>query len=170
MDTNEQKDPKVEQTPSPLELCEKEREEYLNGWKRAKADLINYQKDEAKRLEEFAKYASVRILEDLIPVLDSFAALERSIEGEPRLEGVSRRDLEGMRFIRAQLEDILKKQGLERIVFEAGAPFDPAVHESVGEIASMHPPGTIVEEIERGYRVQGRVVRPVRVKLSKSTS
>ena len=157
-----------ESTESELTRCLKEREEYLNGWKRAKADFINYQREENKRFEEIAKFASLGLIEDFIPVLDSFAALERSIEGEPRLEGVSRRDLDGMRLIHAQCEDVLKKKGLERIPFTSGGAFDPKIHESVGEIESVHPPGTLAEEIERGYALEERVVRAARVKLSKA--
>ena len=55
-----------------LKKCEAERQEYLDGWKRARADFINYQKDEARRFEEFAKFASAALLEDLLLVLDSF--------------------------------------------------------------------------------------------------
>ena len=66
-----------------LEKCLKEKEDYLNGWKRAKADLINYQKDEARRFEEVLKFGNIELIKDFIPVLDSFAALERTLEGEP---------------------------------------------------------------------------------------
>jgi molecular chaperone GrpE len=161
MDIEEKKNENsVSEDPTKQNTCEQEREEYLNGWKRAKADLINYQKEEAKRLEEFAKFSSLRVLEDLIPVLDSFDLAISMMEKEGTTE-------KGVYMIRTQLEDVLKKQGLERVPFQAGALFDPKLHESVGEIESTHPPGTLAEEIERGYSMQGRVVRPVRVKLAK---
>lgn len=156
-----------------LEKCEKEKEDYLNGWKRAKADLINYQKDEAKRFEELIKFGTLDMIRDFIPVLDSFAALERTLEGEPRLDNQSGRDLAdvvGFRLIRIQLEDLLKKNGLERMTVNPGQSFDPAFHESVGEIESDYPVGSVVLEIERGYLLNGRVVRPARVKLSKAQS
>ena len=145
-----------------LMQLEKERDEYLNGWKRAKADFINYQKDESKRLEEFAKFAATGIIEDIVPVLDSFDLAIAMMEKQGSAE-------KGVHMIRSQLEDVLRKQGLERIPFVPGAPFDPRMHESVGEMESVHPPGTIAEEAERGYRLGGRVIRPARVKLAKQT-
>jgi len=144
-----------------LERALKEKEEYLNGWKRAKADLINYQKEESKRFEEIAKFAALGLLEDLIPVLDSFDLAISMLEKEGKAE-------RGMYMIRTQFEDVLKKQGLERIPFSPGSPFDPKQHEAVGEIESTHPPGTLAEEIERGYVIGGRTVRAARVKLSKA--
>ncbi len=145
---------------SELEQCTKERDEYLNGWKRAKADLINYQKDESKRLETFAKFAALGLIEDFIPVLDSFDLALSVMEKNGTAE-------KGVYMIRAQFEDVLKKQGLERRPFSKGVPFDPNIHESVGEMESESPPGTLAEEVERGYMLQGRVVRPMRVKLAK---
>jgi len=163
-----------------LEKCLKEKEDYLNGWKRAKADLINYQKDEARRFEEVLKFGNIELIKDFIPVLDSFAALERTLEGEPlasldasrsgRPDNQSGRDLAdvvGFRLIRIQLDDLLKKSGLERIITKPGQSFDPAFHESVGEIESGEQPGSIAHEIESGYTLNGRVVRPARVKLAK---
>jgi len=149
-----------------LEELKKQCEEYLNGWKRAKADLINYQKDEQKRLEEIAKFSNWDLVRDLVTVLDSFAALERSMEGEPRPDRLGR-DLAGLLMIRSQLEDALKRRGLERITVIAGQAFDPSLQEAIGEAESDKPVGTVAEEIERGYLLSGRVIRPARVKLSK---
>ena len=74
----------------------------------------------------------------------------------------------GIYMIRAQLEDLLRKRGLERMVIAIGSQFDPNLHESVGEVEAAQPPGAIAMEIERGYLLNGRVLRPARVKLSKS--
>ena len=86
-----------------LVKAEKERDEYLNGWKRAKADLINYQKEEMARMEEAVKYGSERLMRDAIAVLDSFdlaLAMVKGREGTPETEGLAR--------IRSQLEQLLK--------------------------------------------------------------
>ncbi len=146
-----------------LEKCEKDKEEYLNGWKRAKADLINYQKEEAKRLEELLKFGNIDLIRDFIPVLDSFDLALTVLEKEGKAE-------KGIYMIRAQLEDVLKKRGFERMTVAVGNPFDPNLHESVGEIESGEPAGTIAMEVERGYLLNGRVVRPARVKLAKTKS
>ena len=168
-----------EKIKNELEKCRTEKEEYLNGWKRAKADYINYQKDEAKRFEEIAKFSNWDLTLDLLPVLDSFAALERSIGGEPRPNGKLGQDLgiaalgkeskidKGVYMIWAQLENTLKKRGLEKIEVSAGGKFDPAFHEAISEAESDQPAGTILEELEHGYNLNGRVIRPAKVKLAK---
>lgn len=144
-----------------LEQAKKERDEYLNGWKRAKADLINYQKDETKRFEEVVKFANISIVRDIINVLDSFDLAISTLEKQGPVE-------RGIYMIRAQLEDALKKHGLERMAVSAGQPFDPNLHETIGEIESSQSLGTIVEEIEHGYFLNGKIVRPARVKISKN--
>jgi molecular chaperone GrpE len=155
-----------------LSRCAAERDEYLNGWKRAKADLINYQRDEGKRSEELAKWSVMSLVRDLIPVLDSFdlalASLAKKPKGGGERGAVEAGTVSGIERIRSQLEEVLKRRGLERIVVAPGHAFDPSVHEAIGEVASESPPGTVAEEIERGYELHGKVVRPVRVMLAKS--
>jgi molecular chaperone GrpE len=143
-----------------LSKCQKEREEYLDGWKRAKADLINYKKDEAKRFELVAKFANETIIQGLISVLDSFDLAVIVLEKEGKAE-------KGVYLIRSQLEDVLKKYGLERIIISVGQPFDPALQEAIAVVDSEKPPGTVLEEIERGYLLNGKLIRPARVKVSK---
>jgi len=143
-------------------------DEYLNSWKRAAADLINYKKDEGRRMEEFAEYSAMKILKELLPVLDSFAALERVAQGEPRPE--TGRELEGLMAIKKQLEDFLKKQNVERIKVSPGDSLDLNVHEPVLEVESADHPelaGKIIEELSPGYKLGSRVIRPVKVKINK---
>ena len=151
-----------EETENPLGRCEKERDEYLDGWKRAKADLANYKKDEAKRFEEIIKFGQTSLIRDLIIILDSFdlALISKEIQSDPDRE-------KGLYLIRQQLEDILSKNGLERIMISAGDAFDPAFHEALGEIESDKPSGAIAAEVERGYLLNGKLIRPARVKISK---
>lgn len=144
-----------------LEAAAKERDEYLNGWRRAKADLINYKNEELKRLEEVVKFGNEDLIRDCVTVLDSFdlaiVALEKAGNGD-----------RGVSLIRGQLEDALKRRGVERIVISVGQPFDPALHESIGEAESgAVSSGMIAEEVERGYLMHGRVLRPARVKIEK---
>ncbi|MCX6702390.1 MAG: nucleotide exchange factor GrpE [Candidatus Wolfebacteria bacterium] len=135
--------------------CQKEKEEYLDGWKRAKAELINYKKDEIKRLEEVLKFGQESLIKEILVVLDSFDLAIISEGGE------------GLRLIKQQLEDVLKKNGLERIKIEAGEIFNPALHEAVSEVESDKPSGAIVEESGKGYLLNGKVVRPARVVVAK---
>lgn len=146
-----------------LEKCGKEREEYLAGWQRAKADFVNYKKEELQRFEEIAKYATEDLIKELILVLDNFdlglAALEKAGPVE-----------KGVYMIRAQIADVLKKRGLERIGISVGQPYDPRVAEAIVEVVSEAPAGAVVEEIESGWRLYDKIIRPARVKVSKGQS
>lgn len=151
-------------TPEKLEemLAEAEgkRDEYLAGWQRAKADYLNYKKEEHERLSEIAKYTSEDMLREMVTVLDSFDLGLRALEKSGPVE-------KGVYMIKAQIEDILKKRGLEKITLKPGDGFNPATTEAIAEMESEHPPGTVAEEIEPGYRLYDKVIRPARVRLSK---
>src|SRR3989338_3219172 len=140
--------------------CQKERDEYLDGWKRAKADLINYKKDEAKRFETIIKFSQEAIVRDLINILDSFDLAILALEREDKAE-------KGIYLIKSQLEDNLKKYGLEKVIVSVNQPFDPNLQEAIVAIESDKPSGTIVEEIEKGYLLNGKLIRPARVKVAK---
>jgi len=142
------------------EKLKKERDEYLSGWQRAKADFINYKKDELKRLEEVARYGSEELMGELITILDNFDLGLQALEKSGPVE-------KGVYIIRTQIEDVLKRRGLERINLKPGDKFDPTVAEAIAEVESDKPAGTIVEEIESGWRLYDKIVRPARVKVSK---
>jgi len=137
---------------------EKERDEYLNGWKRAKADSINQQKDEMKRMEEIMKFANADIIKDLLLVLDSFElSMLATKDSEAR---------KGIEIIYSQLEKILNKQGLEKIK-SLGEKFDPALHEAMLQEESNKESGTILEEMVKGWKLNGKVIRPTKVKIAR---
>ncbi|MEW6617161.1 MAG: nucleotide exchange factor GrpE [Patescibacteria group bacterium] len=150
---------KEEEKESELEVCMKKCDEYLEGWKRAKADFLNYKKEEAGRISELMKFGNESIMFDLITVLDSFN-LGISLSNDETAK-------KGMLLIKTQLEDILKRYGLEKISIERGGTFDPKTQEAVDEIISDYPEGTVAEELEKGYTLSGKVIRPIKVKLSK---
>ncbi len=143
-----------------LAETEKQRDEYLAGWQRTKADFINYKKEEMKHLEDVARYGSEDLLKDLIGVLDNFDLALRTMEKTGTVE-------RGIYLIRSQIEDILKKRGLEKVSVKAGDEFDPMIAEAMTEVVSERPQGTIVEEVEPGYRLGDKILRPARVILSK---
>lgn len=159
-------EPKKEEKKSAGELqgkltkCEKEKEEYLDGWKRAKADFVNYKNEEAQRFENFYRMNQEVIMRELIAVLDSFELGISSSGGEAI-------EKKGVELIRNQLENALKKHGVEKIKVSLGDKFDPSKHEAVAEIESEKPAGTIIEEIEQGYMFLGKILRPARVKVAK---
>ena len=121
-------------------------EEYLNNWKRAQADFVNYKKDEEKRMRDFVKFANEDVI---LEILDAVANLELAAE-----HGKD----EGLKQIAKQFETVLKKYGVERIV-AAGQKFDPALHEAVDAIDDTK--GLV--EVRSGYTMHGRVIRPSRV-------
>ena len=150
---------KTKKLKDELKKCEGEKKEYLDGWQRSKADFINYKKDETKRAEEMVQFLSVGLIDELLPVLDSFdLAVGHNLP--PEIE-------RGVLLIRSQFEDILKKRGLEPIKIGPDEQFNPERHESVGEEESDKPLGAIIQEIQKGYLFRGRVLRPARVKISK---
>ncbi|MBI2506776.1 MAG: nucleotide exchange factor GrpE [Candidatus Colwellbacteria bacterium] len=163
---------KEEQKPeSEVENLKKEKEEYLDGWKRAKADLINYKKDELRRLEEVARFGSESLILELISILDDFDLALATLEKQPASaeatagKGASER---GIYLIRSRFEEILKRRGLERIEVKVGDKFNPAFHEAIMTVGSQaEQADTIAEEIEAGYTLHGKVIRPTRVKVFK---
>ncbi len=144
-----------------IQKLSRECDEYLNGWKRAKADLANYKKDEMKRLEELARFANEDIIRDLLNILDSFELALRAMEKSGEVE-------KGVYLIQNQLEDLLRRRGLEKIDVQEGQLFDPGVHEAVMVIdGPKEKGGLIAQEIERGYVLNGKIVRPTKVKVYK---
>ena len=156
----ETKQPEKKGEENELSKYRKERDEYLDGWKRAKAELINYKKDEAKRFEMVIKLANEDLIKELLLVLDSFELGLASLEKE----GLAQK---GTYLIRSQFKDILKSYGLEEMATSVGEKFNPNICETVVEIESSQPAGTVIEEVEKGYLLNGRVIRPARVKIAK---
>ena len=137
--------------PSDLEVCKKQAEEYLNNWKRERADFINYKKDEAKRLEEFFKFANEGLILEVIEVLDDLEiALKHGNGGSG-----------GLRQIMKKFTDWLKKYGVEKIKVD-GEKFNPLLHEAI----ETEKEGDSIEEVRPGYTMHGRVIRPARVKIT----
>lgn len=137
---------------------EKEKDEYLNGWKRAKADYINLQKDEMKQLGEVLKFGNAELIKELLTVLDSFElSLMATKDPEAR---------KGIEIIYSQLEKILNKQGLGKIK-ALGEKFDPALHETMMQEESDKESGTILEEMVKGWKLNDKVIRPTKVKIAK---
>lgn len=131
-----------------FEKCKKQAEEYLNNWKRERADFINYKKDETKRLEEFVKFANEGLILEVIDILDDLELAAKQMS-----DG-------GLDQVVKKFRDLLAKYGVERI--KSNGKFNPLIHEAVeGEGEGE------VEEVRAGYLMHGRVIRPARVKIKK---
>ena len=141
-----------------LQEAREEASSYLDDLKRVAADFDNYRRRATREIGEATQRAAERLVTELLPVLDTFdaaLAFEPTTEAEEKL-------LAGMHRTREQLLTILNDQGLE-IVPSVGEPFDPEIHEAV--MAPNEGSGRLVvkEELRRGYRLKGRLVRPALV-------
>ena len=140
-----------------------ERDEFLSLLQHVKADYANYQKRVSRDLQAARQFAIQPLVADLLPVLDN---LERALESS-QAAGDGAGLVEGVNLICRQLRDVLAKHGLVPIE-AAGQPFDPAFHEAVAQQPSgEHPDKTVLQELEKGYRLHDRVVRPAKVLISK---
>ncbi len=144
----------------------KQLEEYKLGWQRALADYQNLQKETAARRAELVSMSEQQILEDFIPVYDNFKkAFDAKSDGAWSPEQESW--VIGIQYIRKQFADILKQYNVEEIK-TVGQKLDTRVHDAAGdEEVEGKTPGTIVREIDGGYTMGGRVIKPARVIVAK---
>lgn len=143
-----------------IELEDKN-QEYLNGWKRAKADFVNYQREEAERVEHLGRMMSEGLIRELITVLDSFELALLAIS-----KTADREVVRGVEMIKAQLTEVFKRSGVERIEVKIGEVFNPILQEAVGVVKTEGPSDVIIEILDSGYRMGEKVIRPARVKVS----
>jgi molecular chaperone GrpE len=130
------------------EDLQKQCDEYLNGWKRAKADLMNLQNDSARERTEWIQFASARSLDRLLPVVDTLRA---AYEHDPKLVDVIRK-----------LDDYLRGEGITEIPTEG--KYDHSFHEVIGrEKKEGAESGTIIVVAQRGYKLQEKILRPAKV-------
>lgn len=129
---------------------------------RLQADFENLKKRVERERDEFTRRASVRLVTSLLPVVDN---LERAVSSN-RPEDSDSAFRAGVELIHRQLLDALRREGL-RPVEALGRPFDPNVHEAVAtETTSGLPPNTVIEELQRGYLLHERLLRPALVCVS----
>jgi molecular chaperone GrpE len=134
-----------------------ERDEYLADLQRLAAEFENYRKRAARDQERLVAHAHERLVRELLPILDD---LERALEAAERHEEAALVD--GVKLVEQSLRQALVKEGLTEI--DTDCPFDPHVHEAL--LTQQHEqaePGSVLEVVQRGYRLGDRVVRPARV-------
>ncbi|MGZ4913683.1 MAG: nucleotide exchange factor GrpE [Halobacteriota archaeon] len=145
-----------------LDKVKQQNEEYLSRLQRLQADFENFKRRTKASNEEFSKYASFDLIEELLSVSDN---LERAAEafGAEDVEGTS----QGIRLIYKQFCGILSKAGVTKVK-SVGEQFDPRVHEAVMSVSyADRPDNMVVEEIQKGYRLYDKVIRPSKVKVNK---
>ncbi|HDL75114.1 MAG TPA: nucleotide exchange factor GrpE [bacterium] len=145
-----------------LEECKKQKDEYLAGWQRSKADFLNYKKEEMERISELLKYANEELILKILPILDNFnlATKEKNVLKNDQI-------IQGFLQIKIQLENLLKSYGIEEIR-TIREKFDPSIHEIVEQVEKRgRESGIITEEIQKGYKLNNKVIRPAKVKVIK---
>lgn len=150
-----------EQLQIDLEEAKSKAEEYYNHLQRLKAEFDNFRKRTVKEKEEAAKYASERIVLSLLPILDNFERALESTKSNKDFESFS----QGVEMILRQLQKVLENEGLKS--FDViGSEFDPNLHEALIREESDQDENIILEELQKGYCLKDKVIRPSRVKVS----
>jgi len=175
---------------SKITEMEKKCEDYLSGWQRAQADLVNYKKDESRRMEGLVKFANEVILVELISFMDEYDIALGHLPKKVRNE--NKEWASGLDSIVKKFSQFLEKMGIKKIK-TVGEVFDPLKHESVGQVeyqgsqkskdqgqkpegkvdvvveevqASSGQADKVVEEVQAGYEMHGKVIRPAKIKIA----
>ncbi len=160
-----EKEKEIDELKKKLEEKEKEIKEHHDRLLRLAADFENYKKRTAKEKEEWTKFANEDLLRAILPFIDN---LERAVNHAQKVSdtGVL---IEGVRLTLQQLLQALNKFGLS--TFESvGKPFDPTVHQAMLVVKTdQHEPNQVVEEFQKGYLLNERLLRPATVSVSKAT-
>jgi molecular chaperone GrpE len=156
VEKNESAEQAVSAEETELEALRNENEELIDTLQHLQADFDNYRKRAARDQESLVARAGERIVKELLPILDD---LERALEAAEQHEEAKLED--GVRLVHRQLEQLLAKEGLALV--ETEGRFDPHVHEALLTQPSDADEGSVIEVLQKGYRLGDRVLRPARV-------
>lgn len=143
-----------------LAACEKEKQEYQDGWQRARADFLNYKRRTEEESSQKAAQGVAKYVETLLPLLDSFALATKGTAWDNADANFKK----GFEMIRSQLDTILKD--LKVITIDPkGAAFDPRYHEAIMEqaVTNAAEHNTVIETVQPGYQIGDTVIRAARV-------
>jgi len=159
---------KIKKLREELKAVRKERDEYLTGWQRAKADFINARKDEEKSRAEFVKSANKELVLDILTTLDNF---DMAFANKEAWEKVDKSWRTGVEYIYNQLLGTLEQNGLNQLV-PLGQEFDPNIHTSVESVPVEKPEDEhkILEVVQKGYTLHGSLIRSPKVKVGTVSS
>ena len=162
-DVEQAEAPANDAAADPVEELRREKDALQDRLLRTAAEFDNYRKRMERERGEFAAYASGEVILDLLPIIDNFErALQAPATGEPDAFR------KGIELIHKQMLDLLRKRGVKPI--EAlGAMFDPNFHQAViQESSAEHKEGEVMQELQRGYMLGERLLRPAMVKVAKA--
>jgi molecular chaperone GrpE len=139
--------------------------DYMNRWQHAQADFANYKRRAQQDQQQMQRALAVEAARLILPALDSFERAFATLP--PSLQQLTW--ISGVELIRLQLESALNMIGIRLIEAAPGQPFDPAKHEPIGEVESAeHPAGSVAVVVQRGYQIEGYILRPALVQLAKA--
>ncbi|SFE99887.1 molecular chaperone GrpE [Paenibacillus catalpae] len=157
-----QQQEEVVQEDSRLEELAKLAEENQQRYLRAQADFDNFRRRTQKEKEDLAQYASMKLIGQLLPVVDNFERAVTAATANQDFDALAK----GVDMIFRQLEQTLQQEGLKAME-AVGEPFNPEFHQAIMTVESEeHEEGIIVEEVQKGYILKDRVLRPAMVKVS----
>lgn len=137
-------------------------DEYQGRALRVQADFDNFRRRTQKEKEELAQYATSKLVGELLPVLDNFERAIATAPATPEFEAFNK----GVNMIFQQLEGVLKSEGLAAME-TVGQPFNPEYHQAIMQVESEeHEEGIVTEEVQKGYLLKDKVLRPAMVKVS----
>jgi molecular chaperone GrpE len=152
----------LEDLRAAIESLQKEKDELFGKLQRVSADYANFQKRVPRQIADTIGYEKERIIKALLPVLDNFEHTLQNARSAEK-DGL----VKGIRIIYDQLLDVLKSHNVEQ-VDALGEKFDPVVHEAMTQQTNLQKEeGVVLEEFQKGYRLNGRVIRPSRVVVNK---
>lgn len=162
-DSQKAKKSELEELHQTIESLQKEKDELLGKLQRVSADYANYQKRTPRQIADTVGYEKERIIKTLLPVLDNF---EHTLQNAYSAEDIDVL-VKGIRIVYDQLIDVLKSHNVEQI--EAlGEKFDPAVHQAMTRQTDPNKQDdTVLEEFQKGYKLNDRVIRPSKVIVNK---
>lgn len=156
-------DERLAELKEKLAVCLKEKQEYLDGWQRAKADLVNARRRDEEDKREFIKFANERLIDSLIPVLESF---ELAMANREVWEKADKNWRTGVEYIYSQLKKVLGDEGLAELN-PVGEKFSEQKHEAVEFVAVSDESKNhvVLEVVQKGYSLNGRILKPPKVKV-----
>jgi molecular chaperone GrpE len=148
-----------------LERLGQEKQDAWDRLVRTTADFDNYRKRTRKEIDDARIDTKGRVLREILPVIDN---LERAVGHAAASPGDAAVILDGVKLVLRQFEQALERCEVKPVPAE-GQPFDPNLHEAMGQVESAeHPPGTVVQVLQRGYQTGGRLLRPALVMIARA--
>ena len=152
---------KIEELTRELEATKAASEEHRYNWQRSAADFANYKRRTDEERATLAAFSNASLIAKLLAVLDDF---DRALENVP--PEAHDAWIEGVKLVERKLRNVLESEGVTPIQ-AVGEPFDPNLHEAVvHEETADHPDNHVIDEVQRGYRLHDRVIRPSLVRVA----